>query len=73
MKEAEIPNIKEMNVSLSLAVVNEAKIKQLEARLKGPNSDGMLPVDCKPSQEFEIELIKSSNICIIKFRNFYKE
>ena len=62
MKEAEIQSMKEINMSLPLQVANEVKIKQLEARLKGPNSDGMLPVDCKPTQEFEIELIKSSKI-----------
>jgi hypothetical protein len=61
MKEAEIQSMKQIN-TLPLQVANEVKIKQLEARLKGPNSDGMLPVDCKPTQEFEIELIKSSKI-----------
>ena len=77
MKEAEVSNVKEMNVSLPclpslpINLANEIKLKQLEARLKGPNSDGNLPVEFKPLQEYEIEMIKSSKyLNLINFRNF---
>ena len=40
-------------------MANEIKLKHLEARLKGPNSDGNLPVELKPHQD-DLEVIKSS-------------
>ncbi len=62
MKEADISSIKEIkeiNLPLNLRMANEIKLKHLEARLKGPNSDGNLPVELKPHQD-DLEVIKSS-------------
>lgn len=39
--------------------MGEMKIKSLESRLMGPNSDGKLPTECDPLKESEIENIKS--------------
>lgn len=40
---------------------DENKIKNLEARITGPSSNGNLPAQCEPLMNVDVELLKSSN------------
>lgn len=69
MKEAEnLTNKKEFNsnpftstsTKINLSKIDENKLKQLEARIIGPSSDGNLPVEFHPLVDVDVEHIKSS-------------
>jgi seryl-tRNA(Sec) selenium transferase len=61
MKEAESSTIKkEINLHKLPLHIDENKLKQLEARIIGPSSDGNLPFEFQPLIEVDVEHIKSS-------------
>ena len=46
-------------ISTKILIINENKIKNLENRLMGPNSEGKAPSESQPLKESEIENIKT--------------
>jgi len=67
MKEGEIStNRKEIYLPKIQLPIDENKLKQLEARINGPNCDGNLPFECKPLAEVDFGQIKSSKYTILK-------
>ncbi len=61
MKEAESSSYKkEILLPKMQLQIDENKLKQLEARIKGPSADGNMPSEYKPLMEGDVEQIKSS-------------
>ena len=51
---------KDMNIKIPIQKIDENKLKQLEARLIGPSSDGNMPVEFQPLLELDVEQIRTS-------------
>jgi hypothetical protein len=66
MKELDLAKSKEAkDLHLPLQSINETKLKQLEARLIGPNSEGTLPVIINRINDSDLEEIKISKTILI--------
>jgi hypothetical protein len=67
MKDADSAKLRELKDFTSpINSLTETKLKHLEARLIGPNSEGTMPVLVKPITESDLEEIKLSK-SYIKF------
>jgi hypothetical protein len=53
-------------IKTKIGNVDENKLKNLEARLIGPNAHGSLPVHFEQPIEIDLDLIKSSKIIFIQ-------
>jgi hypothetical protein len=47
---------------LDLTKIDENKLKQLDARIIGPSSDGNMPAEFCPLGDLDVEHIKSSKL-----------